>query len=81
MSEGSSLRGVGCGCERGCRRGGRGPPRGLGPRGGSVDSHANSTRNLGDDVKPRHVECIYNDIKAHIIATALYVLGLGRVIK
>ena len=39
------------------------------------------TRNLGDDVKPRHVGCIYNDIRAHIIATTLYVLGLGRVIK
>ena len=39
------------------------------------------TRNLGDDVKPRHVGCIYNDIRAHIIAITLYMLGLGGVIE
>jgi len=38
------------------------------------------TRNLGDDVKPRHVGCIYNDIRAHIIPITLYMLGLGGVI-
>ena len=37
------------------------------------------TRNLGDDVKPRHVGCIYNDIRAYIIAITLYMLGLGGV--
>ena len=37
-------------------------------------------RNLGDDVKPRHVGCIYNDIRAHIIAITLYMLGLRGVI-
>ena len=39
------------------------------------------TRNLGDDVKPRHVGCIYNDIKGHIIASTLYMLGLSGVIE
>ena len=39
------------------------------------------TRNLGDGVKPRHVRCIYNDIRAHIIAITLYMLGLGGVIE
>ena len=39
------------------------------------------TRNLGNDVKPRHVGCIYSDIRAHIIAITLYMLGLGGVIE
>ena len=39
------------------------------------------TRNLGDDVKPRHVGCNYNDIRAHIITTTSYVLGLDGVIE
>ena len=39
------------------------------------------TRNLGDDGKPMHVGCIYNDIRAHIIAITLYMLGLGGVIE
>ena len=38
------------------------------------------TSNLRDDVKPRRVGCIYNDIRAHIIAITLYMLGLGGVI-
>ena len=41
IGEGSSLRGL----RRGHGgRGGRGPLRGLGPRGGLVDSHASSSR-------------------------------------
>ena len=39
------------------------------------------TRNLGDDVKPRHVGCNCNDIRAHIITTTSYVLGLDGVIE
>ena len=39
------------------------------------------TRNLDDDVKPRHVGCNYNDIRAHIITTTSYVLGLDGVIE
>ena len=39
------------------------------------------TRSLGDDIKPKHVGCIYNDIRAHIIAITLYMLGLGGVIE
>ena len=38
------------------------------------------SRQLSDDVKAKHVGCIYNGIRAHIIATTLYVLGLNRVI-
>ena len=37
--------------------------------------------NLGDDVKPRHVGCTYNDIRDHIISIILYMLGLGGVIE
>jgi hypothetical protein len=36
------------------------------------------TRNLGDDVKPRHVGCIYNDIRAHIIAITFIHVGTWR---
>ena len=39
------------------------------------------TRNLCDDVKLRHVGCVYNDIRAHIIAITSYMLGLGGVIE
>ena len=45
------------GRERGRGRGrrGRGPPRGLGPRGGSMDSHANSSRAVPES------ECVDSD--------------------
>ena len=39
------------------------------------------TRNLGDDVKPRHVGCIYNDIRAHIIAITFIHVGTWRSYK
>ena len=42
---------------------------------------SSGTRNLGDDVKPRHVGCVYNDIRAHIIAITSYMLGLSGVIE
>ena len=32
-----------------------------------------------DDAKAKHVGCNYNDIRAHIIAIILYMLGLGEV--
>ena len=36
-------------------------------------------RKPSDDAKAKHVGCNYNDIRAHIIAITLYMLGLGEV--